>query len=133
MQVTYRNPGFEHSVDSILLFQKDDTKPYWSDALFYFYPQLSKAHLNGLTHDSKREYLVKKLKIVWDELLSELNSKVELYNKQFFRYHEQIEDALSEAFETDTRAIFNDIVGNISLNPVCPRFLEERYFDVFYL
>ena len=132
MRVTYTNPGFDHSINSILLFQRDDTTPYWSDALLYFYPQLSKKKMNGLTYEGKKEYLVEELKSVWDDLLCELNNKVELYNRQFGRFHEQIEDALSETFEIDTRAIFNDIIGNISLNPVCPRFLEERYFDIFY-
>jgi len=28
MNLTFINPGFEHSIDSILLFQKDDTTPY---------------------------------------------------------------------------------------------------------
>ena len=125
MRVTYKNPGFEHSVDSILLFQKDDTTPYWSDALLYFYPQLDKEKMKGLTSEEKKEYLVGELKSVWKALEGELDKKVGLYNRQF-------EDALSEAFGIDTGAVFNDLIGNISLNPVCPRFLEERYFDIFY-
>lgn len=42
MNVTYQNPGFDHSIDSILLFQEDNKTPFWSDSLFYFYPQISK-------------------------------------------------------------------------------------------
>ena len=132
MKVTYRNPGFEHSIDSILLFQTDDTTPYWSDALFYFYPQVSPEKMKKLRLNEKKEYMKRELKTVWDGLEDELNSKVNLYNMHFAKYHDQIEDALTDAFELDTRTIFNDLVGNISLNPVCPRFLKERYFDVFY-
>lgn len=132
MKVTYRNPGFEHSIDSILLFQKEATTPYWSDALMYFFPQIDKEKLRTLCPDGKKEYLLKELKSVWNGLLDELNRKVEAYNKHFSQYHRQIEDALSEAFEIDTGKIFNDLTGNICLNPVCPRFLDKRYFDVFY-
>ncbi len=132
MRVTYKNPGFNHSIDSILFFQEDDTTPYWADALLYFYPQVSKEMMIGHSFEEKKDYLQKTLKPVWNDLLDELNSKVELYNQQFDKYHSQIEDALSEAFELDTRTVFNDLVGNICLNPVCPRFLKERYFDVFY-
>ena len=38
MNVTYQNPGFDHSIDSILLFQEDNKTPFWPDSLFYFYP-----------------------------------------------------------------------------------------------
>ena len=132
MRVTYKNPGFEHSVDSILLFQEEGTTPLWSDSLLYFYPQIKKEILDSLSMEGKKEYLVSELKNVWDGLKDELDSKAESYNRHFSRYHDQIEDALSEAFEIDTRTIFNDLTGYITLNPVCPRFLEERYFDVFY-
>ena len=69
---------------------------------------------------------------MWDDLSKELDQKVALYNLHFNRYHAQIEDALSEAFEMDTSSIFNDLKAYITLNPVCPRFLKEKYFDVFY-
>lgn len=133
MLVTYKNPGFQYSIDSILLFQEDETAPYWSDSLYSFYPQLSKEAMAGFMKDEKKEYLIRELKSVWDCLADELDRKVVLYNSQFGKYREQIEDALSDAFEIDTRTIFNDLTGNICLNPISPRFLEERYFDVFYL
>lgn len=130
MRVTYKNPGFEHSVDSIALFLNDTS--YWSDSLFFFFPQLEKEKLSGFTLERKKEYIAAQLKSVWHELSDEINKKVETYNNHFNNYHGQIEDALSEAFETDTRKIFNNIVGNICLNPISPRFLEKRCFDVFY-
>lgn len=132
MNILYRNPGFEHSIDSILLFQTEDETPYWSDSLLYFYPQIDKKELCNKTHIQKREYLLEVLSDTYCELKEELDSKVVLYNERWNKYKEQIEDALSEAFEIDTRMIFNDIVANITLNPVGPRFLKEQYFDVFY-
>ena len=38
MHLTYENPGFSHSLDSILLFETDDQSPWWREALFHFYP-----------------------------------------------------------------------------------------------
>lgn len=29
MKIIYKNPGFGHSIESILLFQEDDMEPYW--------------------------------------------------------------------------------------------------------
>ena len=45
MQILYQNPGYDHSIDSILLFQTDGQTPYWSDALLYFYPQIDRVEL----------------------------------------------------------------------------------------
>lgn len=132
MRVNFKNPGFEHSIDSIMLFQEEGMTPFWTDALYYFYPEINKAKIDSLPAEEKKEHLIKELKNVWNTLKEELDNKVVLYNEHFEKYHEQIEDALSEAFEIDTRAIFNDLVGNICLNPVGPRFLEERYFDIFH-
>ena len=66
------------------------------------------------------------------EIKHEIDEKVNTYNIHFAKHKEQIEDALSDAFDVDTRTIFNDLTGNITLNPVGPRFLKEHYFDIFY-
>lgn len=84
------------------------------------------------TYAEKKEYLLETLKDTYKNLEKELEDKVILYNKQWQKYKEQIEDAMSEAFGIDTRAIFNDITANITLNPVGPRFLKKHCFDVFY-
>ena len=132
MKITYKNPGFEHSVESILLFQTDETTPYWSDALLYFYPKIDKRELSNKTYAYKREYLLNVLSATYRELEPELENKVVLYNTRWEKYSNQIEAAFSDAFGIDTRLIFNDITANITLNPVGPRFLKEHYFDVFY-
>ena len=133
MKVTYTNPGFRHSIDSILLFETDGTRPYWSDALFDFYPKLSRDAVAGQKPDEQVRYLTDTLSEVYREISPELDIKVNQYNEHFMKYESQINDALSEAFDLDTRGIFNDLTGYICMNPVCPRFLRERYFDVFYL
>lgn len=133
MNLLYKNPGYQHSIDSILLFQTDDQTPYWSDPLLYFYPQLDKQELARRDSASRRQYISDTLfDLYHKELQQEIDQKVTAYNARFAKYKDQIEDALSEAFDLDTRSVFNDLVGNITLNPVGPRFLKERYFDVFY-
>lgn len=133
MNITFFNPGFAHSIDSILLFQADGETPYWSDSLFYFYPQLSKEAFGALKPDERRTYLTDALSRTYEELKEQLNAKAEAYNAHWLRHRAQAEDALSDAFELDARPLFNDLKGMITLNPVCPRFLKERTFDVFHM
>ena len=132
MRVTYKNPGFQHSIDSILLFQDEDSTPFWSDALFYFFPQFRKDELAKRDPSGQKEYLSDILAEVYHGIKPELDEKILKYNAHFLNYEGQINDALSDAFDIDTRMIFNDLTGNICLNPICPRFLREHYFDIFY-
>ena len=133
MHIQYVNPGFEHSIESILLFQTGRETPYWSDTLFYFYPQLDKAHFAALPSTDKAQYLADVLRGVWQELQPEWEKKLAAYNAHWQTYRPQIEAAFSDTFEVDASALFNDLKGCITLNPVCPRFLQEHTFDIFHL
>lgn len=133
MKILYKNPGFEYSIDSIMLFQTEKQTPYWSESLLYFYPQLEKQELVKLNLEDKKKYISKVLYDVYHkEIKNEINEKVNRYNIHFLKYKNQIEDALSDAFDVDTGTIFNDLIGNITMNPVGPRFLKEQYFDIFF-
>ena len=132
MKIHYQNPGFGHSVESILLFQTGEESPFWSEPLRYFYPQLNWNGLADLPAAEKRQYLTQMLAPVYAELQPELDAKAARYNAHFAAHQPQIEAALSDAFELDANALFNDLVGNITLNPICPRFLRQRTFDLFY-
>ena len=132
MQITYKNPGCEHSIESIMLFQTEEQTPFWSDPILYFYPQIDKNELVSRDIAGRKEYLGKVFREIYKDVKAELDGKIVCYNEHFANYKEQIEDALSDAFALDARSLYNDLVGNITLNPVCPRFLKERCFDIFY-
>ena len=132
MNVTFRNVGFEYSIESILLFQTEDTNSYWSDSLYYFYPEINQ-NIQALQEREKEDYLRATLQKVWDRVLPEIEAKEYRYHEHFQKYRNQIEDALSDAFELDSRTMFNELLANITLNPICPRFLREEKFDLFYM
>ena len=132
MNVTFRNAGFEYSIESILLFQTEDTNSYWSDSLYYFYPEINR-NIQALQEREKEDYLRATLQKVWDRVLPEIEAKEYRYHEHFQKYRNQIEDALSDAFELDSRTMFNELLANITLNPICPRFLQEEKFDLFYM
>lgn len=96
-----------------MLFQTDNQTLYWSDALLYFYPQVEKQEIAKLNFEEKRKYVSKVLYYVYHkeikkEIKKEINEKVNTYNNHFLKHKDQIEDALSEAFDIDTRTIFNN-------------------------
>jgi hypothetical protein len=63
----------------------------------------------------------------------EIQSKVISYQENWNRYEELINERFSSIFQFDTGEIFNNLVCNITLNPISPRYLGEHIFDVFYM
>lgn len=133
MDIRYADPGFAYSIDSIFLFQTEDETPFWTDSLYCFYPQLDRARMTALSPSDRRAYVTDTLRGVYEQLQPELTRKAQACTAHWQAHRPQVEAAFSEAFETDTRLLFNDMQGRITLNPVCPRFLQERAFDVFHL
>jgi hypothetical protein len=115
-----------------MLFETGEQRDWWRNGLFYFYPQLSKEYIDTLSFQQRKNYYIETLYQVYRDEESNWTEKVEKYNQYWDEYEVQIADALSETFDTDTYKYFNDIVGNITLNPVCPRDLSKRSFDVFW-
>lgn len=133
MELKFQNPGFAYSLDSIMEFQRDGEAPYWSNSLYYFYPGLDRGHALTLPKEQRCAYIGGVLEQVYQEKLTLLSEKEEAYNHHWQKYKEQVNEAFSEAFQVDCENSYNDIVGNITLNPIGPRYLEKRTFDVFYL
>lgn len=133
MNVTFSNPGADSMIENILLFQGDGEAPYWSDGLYYFFPQIEEKKAKSLCFEDRCAYIRDSLREIYEEQKETLDEKVKRYNAHFQAHKSQIEAALSDAFQTSTECLFNDLRAFISLNPVSPRFLDRHTFDVFYL
>ncbi|MCL2854093.1 MAG: hypothetical protein FWE21_00580 [Defluviitaleaceae bacterium] len=135
MDCKFVYPGPEYSVNSIMLFENHT----WMDSIFHFYPQVDKAKFTLLPTYDKKGYLrdmctdmLQKL-CREGEVEREIFDKLIKYNEHWQLHKNQIEDAFSEAFQLNTTKILSNMVGNVTFNPICPRFLSTNSFDVFYL
>lgn len=133
MEVTFFNPGIDYMIRQVMEFQTEDTTAFWMEPLYHFYPQLDKAYATGLPFAKRKEYIERTLRTVYIELEDIINEKILLYSNHWKVCKEQINDALSDAFEIDCHRLFNDLHCNVSMNPIEPRFLREHSFDIFYL
>jgi len=133
MDVTFVNPGVDDMLQSIMEFQGEGQPDFWSEPLYHFYPQLDKAYAAGLPFPRRKDYIERTLRAVYVQLEDAINEKTRLYSRHWAACRGQIAAALTDAFGADCAALFNDLRCHVSMNPVCPRFLEERRFDVFYL
>ena len=133
MHIKFVNPRFEYMLDSIMEFQKDDSSVFWNDSLFYFFKELDKEYAYSLSAEKRKEYFAEKLSEIYKANETLLEEKVKAYSEHWNLHKANITQAFSDAFGVDCSEMFNDLVCNISLNPVSPRYLKEHSFDVFYL
>lgn len=133
MDIQYVNPGFQYSIQSIMEFQQEDSSSFWNDSLYFFYEELDKEVAFQLTMEEREEYITNILKVHYQEKEASIQEKIVTYQQYWNQHKEQITEALTESFQFDCSEILNDLTCNITLNPVCPRFLEEKSFDLFYL
>ncbi len=131
MQITFDNPGFDYSIRSILLFQTEEAGDWWRESLCCFYPQVERERVEGLKGAAREAYLRDVLGAVYRSLAPELAEKREACQAHWEENRRAVEGALGDVFQTPLADRYQDIRAHITLNPVCPRFLAERSFDVF--
>lgn len=133
MNLKFKVPTFEYMIGSILELQNEDNGDFFKESLFYFYPSLDKEKFNSIQGQEKKEYLIEVMQIVYDENLLLMKEKVNYYNEYWTENKKVIIETFQEVFHMNLEDEFNNMVGNIALNPVCPRYLNTNSFDIFYL
>lgn len=104
----------------------------WSEKIFAFHPELKKRLKNISEAERKKE-----IERYIEELLKEksyakiLEKKKEKIEEEWKKIHEKFIGALFEILNLKETKI-NKITCSISLNPICPRELDENFFSVFY-
>lgn len=132
MQLTWRNPEFDYSVKSVLQFAQEESNDYWMETVCFFYPQLVQERLGSLKGEQRRAYIRDVLAEVYEKNQTFFIEKRVAYQAHWDKHKKQITEAFSEAFDLNCEDHFEHMTGNITLNPIAPRYLKEQSFDVFY-
>lgn len=122
----------ENSVSSCLMFQDDETTPYWKEPLFNVYPFLDRNIGLNSSWEKRREYLTQELSAYYSQIKDELDEKAKIFNKHWAYKEENVIKIFSKVFNIDCNSIFNNMAAEISINPICPRDLKEKSFTIFY-
>ena len=133
MKLLYKDPGYKYSAESISEFIKQDG--FWNEPIFHFYPEL--LSFKGKFNNDDNKDIVEEISGIVIELYKsrekEIQSKLILYQENWDFYENLINEGFSSIFQFDTVEIFNDLICNVTLNPISPRYLEQRIFDTFYM
>lgn len=131
MNVYYVNPGIEAMLPALReAFGQEGA--FWTDGLYAFYPQLDRERMLSLPARARGEEAERVFRAVYAREQGTLEEKAARYQAHWDAHSRQINEALSDAFDCDSRPLFEDMTCRVTLNPICPRYLTEHAFDVFY-
>ncbi len=102
-------------------------------SILTLYPELDASDLKNLSQAQTANYIQEKLREKYEALLPQMSEKAQMYQTRWDDCEKEIERSLGDIFHIDMAACFNDMVGRVNMNPICPRFLEDSSFDIIYL
>ena len=82
MEVTFINPGVDYMIQSIMHFQTEGEAEFWSEPLYYFYPQLDRTFAASLPVAERRDYIERTMRVAYAELK---NTICLLYTSQLYK------------------------------------------------
>jgi hypothetical protein len=104
----------------------------WSDVYLEMYPELGKQiseTQNKREIEKISEDFFKKL---YHEKLKEMKKTAKEFQADWNKDGKKLLDALSKVVEKEWPENCREMKAWVSLNPICPRFLEQRAFDVYW-
>ncbi|MBO7244328.1 MAG: hypothetical protein J6V53_03490 [Alphaproteobacteria bacterium] len=132
MDLSIQIMSITQTINETLNFQTDDSSSFWKDPLFQAYPSIDKRFGFYLPWSIRKEYLSYQLMKIYSEEKKTFKQQQKIYIKQWTQYREMLTDIFSEIFHIDCKNRFNEIQVDLSLNPICPRYIDEKRFSVFY-
>ncbi len=118
------------TLSSILNFQTDDTSAYWRGALFKAYPFLDEKKCLNMAWNERKEYLTAELSKIYDKIEINLQKKCFIFQKIWNENKEKINHIYTKVYGIDCDNLFNTMIAEVSLNPVCPRNLRHQSYSV---
>ena len=104
----------------------------WSNIIFEFYPALKKRLEIAKDKKDRRKITAGFFSDVYDQEKQVLLSNAELFQEEWNKINDRVMKALSDVVELAWPSDFKMFTARVSLNPICPRFIKKRVFDVFY-
>jgi hypothetical protein len=130
-KVKFKVKPLEEYIESLYYFlnvQKND----WDKGIFREYPQLKRilVPINGINERKRIIYdFFHKMEV---RRKPEFNVKRKMFQKSWDIINDKALKSLLEINEIEWPKAEGNITGYLTLNPICPRYLENNSFDSFY-
>lgn len=133
MRVKFIKADFEDTLNNIIELINSKDNDYFVESIFQYYPTIIKDEVLKLSEDERQKYILNKLRNEFKLKEKEIDKKILEYQRFWDKNELIIISKLEDIFGISLKNLFNDIISKVGLNPICPRFLENNTFDIFYL
>lgn len=132
MKLRFEAAQLPYSVNGILQFIGPEQSSFWSAPFFHFYPDINQGEFQKIDVPERRQFLLDYFSEMGERNPGQLERKQEDYSAYWSTQEYHIVTAFQDTFEENLADRFNDMVCRITYNPICPRYLSNRSFDIFY-
>lgn len=134
MKLIWQQKDFDSDIDFILFHQKNGTPVWWRKQLFNAYPDLDYDYCwnSGISEEERFNYITEQMKIQAQKRSNDIARSIDMFEKAWENAADKLNDAYSNAFDNDCSDILNDMVAEVSLNPICPRDIETHRFNMYH-
>ncbi len=105
----------------------------WSHYIYRVHPVLKEKLGKAKSRKKKLEIVKTYTKKIWKEEYEQLKTQKILFQTEWDKINDRYMNSLSKVLETDWPKERRIIYAMISINPICPRFLKNWTFSIFYL
>jgi len=132
-KVKFSIASIEKIMPMIHFFLNPEEKQWdWSNSIYKKYPKLKKKLKNIKDKTKRREIECKFFKNKFFSDKSLLEKKRLDFQREWNKINDKIMIALSEIIEQQWTENDKSMKARISLNPICPRYIKQRTFDLYY-
>ena len=104
----------------------------WSNAIYKNYPELKSKLQNVKDKKKTKEVEYRFFTEVFKKERIELEKRAKIFQIEWNKINDDIMLVLSKVVEQEWSDKDRKIFARISLNPICPRYIKQRTFDLFY-
>jgi len=132
-KVEFKIASIEHMLPPIYTFLNPSKNDWdWSHYILKKYPNLKK-ELQHIKNTKKRKEIIKNF---FTNFLKQnkhiLEKKTKIFQKEWNKVNNKFMETLSEILEINWSKKDKKIVAYLSLNPICPRNIKNKTFDMYY-
>jgi hypothetical protein len=123
-----------NKIFSLIDFFLNPTKKQWdwSIAIYKNYPELKNKLKDVKNKTERKEIEYKYFQMIFKIKRKEFEKKRKIFQKEWNKLNDDVMLVLSKVVEQDWPEKDKKIFARVSLNPICPRYIKQRTFDVFY-
>lgn len=131
MRLTIEMAGYAYTCQSIGEFLGEGF-PSFQETILHELPVLQGRDWTAMPQEARAQAVSEALLPAYEAILPELRQKVTDYQAYWDERNDAVAEAFAQAMGAETAHGYDDLRMRVSINPIAPRYLQERCFDCYW-